>query len=207
LTLKLIVGLGNPDPQYEYTRHNLGFLVVRRLAKEHHWKFSRSFKEAQSTTGKIGRQDVLLLLPLTYVNQSGLAVSLVVHKKDIPLEDILIVCDDLALGFGKMRLRPNGSDGGHKGLRSLKDELKTENFPRLRLGIGSPHKKEEAVDYVLGEFSEQEKKHLDDFILKAMDCCLSWLMEGVSRAMSRFNSSTAPLLRFAKQSGGGASKG
>lgn len=185
--MHLIVGLGNPGLQYEYTRHNLGFLVVKRLAKQHHWKFSRSFKEAQSTIGQMGRQDVMLLLPLTYVNQSGAAVSRVASQKGIPCEDILIVCDDWALDFGKMRLRPKGSDGGHKGLRSIIEELKTENFPRLRLGIGFPHPKEDAVDYVLGEFSEQERKHLDDFILQGVDCCTRWLMEGISCAMSQFN--------------------
>jgi len=186
--VRLIVGLGNPGREYEDTRHNLGFHVVSHLAKEHDLQFSRSrFKEAMAASGTIAGQDVLLLLPLTYMNQSGLAVRAVVSQKRIPLENILIVCDDLALDFGQMRLRRQGSDGGHKGLRSLIEEMKARDFARLRLGIGSPRKKDTTTDYVLGEFSDHEKKELPGFTRQARDCCLAWLALGIQRAMNRFN--------------------
>ena len=185
---RLIVGLGNPDRQYQYTRHNLGFLVVTQFAKQHRLKFSRGlFQQALVATGKIHHHEAILALPLTYVNRSGAAVRRLVSKNEIPLEDILVVCDDLALDFGCMRLRSQGSDGGHNGLTSLIEELKTEKFARLRLGIGAPGEKEETAGYVLGEFSDHEKKHLEDFIQKAVDCCNTWLTRGTSPAMNQFN--------------------
>ncbi len=189
--MKLIVGLGNPGREYEWTRHNLGFLVLTRLAKEHRLKFSKNPTiHGLISEGQIHNHDVMLFLPLTYMNHSGAAVQQASEQKGISAENILVVCDDFHVGFGQMRLRPEGSDGGHNGLSSIIEQFKTKNFARLRCGIGAPARKEEAVDFVLGEFNQKEKEALPDFVQKAVECCIVWLSEGTGKAMSQFNKRT-----------------
>ncbi len=194
--MKLIVGLGNPGREYEWTRHNLGSLVLTHLAKEYHLKFFKSPTiHGLSAEGKIHNHDVMLLMPLTYMNHSGVAVRQASEQKGISSDDILVVCDDFHIDFGQMRLRSKGSDGGHNGLASIIEQLKTKNddtvdFARLRLGIGSPPRKEEAVDFVLGEFNQKEKEALHDFVKKTAQCCIVWLSEGTGKAMSQFNKRT-----------------
>ena len=189
--MKLIVGLGNPGREYEWTRHNLGFLVLNHLAKEHHLKFSKSPTiQAMTASGQIQNHDVILNLPLTYMNHSGIAVRQVSEQAGILAANILVVCDDFHVGFGQMRLRSKGSDGGHNGLASIIEQLKTKNFSRLRLGIGAPARREEAVDFVLGEFNPKEKEALPDFVQKAVECCIVWLSEGTGKAMGQFNKRT-----------------
>ena len=184
----MIVGLGNPGKDYEYTRHNLGFLVVENLAKHYQLKFSSSsLTKGLVTEGHIEGQPVLLLLPTTYVNHSGLAVKPIVQKKEISSSDLLIVCDDLAIDFGQIRLRAKGSDGGHNGLTSIIEHLGTQEFPRLRLGIGRPPAPQDTVDYVLGKFNKEERKELNHFINEATECCLVWLRDGTNKAMGQFN--------------------
>ena len=184
----LIVGLGNPGREYEYTRHNFGFLVVQKIAQQNHLKVAKSnIVEGLVAQAPIGGQDIYLLMPTTFVNNSGRAVEDFVIKKDIALNDLLIICDDVNLNFGQLRLRAEGTDGGHNGLRSISAHLKTKAFARLRLGVGSPEKKEEMVDFVLSEFSSQEKKELGSIVSTAVDCCRMWLTEGLSKTMSRFN--------------------
>ena len=184
----MIVGLGNPGKDYEYTRHNLGFLVVENLAKQCQLKFSSSsLTKGLVTEGHIEGQPVLLLLPTTYVNHSGLAVKSIVQKKEISFSDLLIVCDDLAIDFGQIRLRAKGSDGGHNGLTSIIEHLGTQEFPRLRLGIGRPPAPRDTVDYVLGKFNKEERKELNHFIDEATECCLVWLKDGTNKAMGQFN--------------------
>ena len=186
--MKIIVGLGNPGKEYEYTRHNLGFLVVTLLAQQNSLKFLKSsVTQALTAQGEIGNQEVVLLLPWTYVNNSGSVVNQIMVHQAISPENILVVCDDLNTDFGQIRLRSQGSGGGHNGLASIIEKLKTKKFPRLRMGIGSPLKKEETVNFVLGEFSSNEKKALGDFIQKAADCCLFWLAEGIYQAMDQYN--------------------
>lgn len=189
--MKLIVGLGNPGREYEWTRHNLGFLVLSHLAKEHRLKFSKNPTiQGLTAIGPIGNHEVMLLLPLTYMNHSGMAVEQASEQKGILPENILVVSDDFYLDFGHLRLRSKGSDGGHNGLASIIEELKTKNFARMRLGIGAPERKEEAVDFVLGEFHPKEKEALPDFVQKAVECCLVWLNEGTAKAMKQFNKRT-----------------
>ena len=185
---RLIVGLGNPGKDYEFTRHNLGFLVIGHLARQYHLKFSRhSASESLAAGGKIEDQDLILQMPVTYVNNSGRAVAALAARNSIPPENILVVCDDLALDFSQMRLRARGSAGGHNGLKSVVEHLKTQEFPRLRMGVGAPAKKEEAVDFVLSEFTPKEKKELGTFVGQAADCCRFWLTDGAAKAMSQFN--------------------
>ncbi|OGX09664.1 MAG: aminoacyl-tRNA hydrolase [Omnitrophica WOR_2 bacterium GWF2_38_59] len=186
--MKLIVGLGNPGKDYEYTRHNLGFLVVKHLAERLNvgWKLS-SFTNGLTAEGNYRGNGFCLFLPLTYMNKSGGAVKQIIETKEFLLDESLIVCDDLNLDFEQIRIRPKGSDGGHNGLDSIIQYLCTDEFPRLRMGIGHPGNKVDVVDYVLEEFSKSEKNNLEDFIGKSADCCLIWLDEGIGKAMERFN--------------------
>jgi len=184
----LIVGLGNPGKDYEYTRHNLGFLVVAHLAKQNKLKFSANIiRQGLTAHGNIFGKDVYLLLPSTYVNHSGRAIKELTAKQGIDLDKILVVSDDISLNFGQLRLRSGGSAGGHNGLTSIVEHLKTKDFNRLRLGIGLAKRKADVVDYVLGEFSREEKKKLGDFIQEASECCEAWLGQGLGIAMNQFN--------------------
>ncbi len=185
---RLIVGLGNPGKDYEYTRHNIGFLVVRRLAEKFNTKFSLS-SLSNCLMAEIKGEDkkLYLALPLKYMNNSGVVIRKIVSKLDFDLKDILIVCDDFNLDFGQIRIRPKGSDGGHNGLESIIRLLVEEEFPRLRMGIDHPGSKEDVVDYVLEGFDKNEKNELEDFIRRAANCCLIWLDEGIKKAMESFN--------------------
>ena len=185
---KLIVGLGNPGPQYTWTRHNLGFLVLENLGKQHKAKWSVS----TSNHGMLAKViiesfECSLLMPTTFMNNSGLSVKKLADKTGVALEDILIVCDDLSLSFGKIRIRPSGSAGGHNGLKSIIQDLGSNQLARLRMGIDEPKGLVETVDYVLSNFTPVEKKALPDFINHALDCVTCWVTEGAQVAMNRFN--------------------
>jgi len=186
--LRLIGGLGNPGKDYEYTRHNLGFLVVRRLAEQLKLKFAlSSLTNGLTAEGAFENKAVCLLMPLTYMNNSGVAVHQVMTKRKLSPEDLLIVCDDFNLDFKQIRLRGKGSDGGHNGLSSVIERLDSEQFARLRMGIGHPTGKKDTVDYVLEEFKKKEKECLDSFIDETTSCCLAWLREGIDAAMDQYN--------------------
>ena len=185
---RLIVGLGNPDEKYRYTRHNWGYLVVEELIALWGLKV-RNDSSIQGLTAKSERDGstCYLLLPLTYMNLSGAAVGALVKKKNIALKDVLVVCDDLDLPFGQIRLRAKGSAGGHNGLKSIIESLGTVEFARLRGGIGRPEDRGNTVDFVLDQFSGQEKKQLPDHFTTAVECCQVWMSQGVEEAMSQFN--------------------
>lgn len=186
--MRLIAGLGNPGKDYEYTRHNLGFLVVQRLAKKLKLKFTlSSLTNGMTAQGDFDGQEICLLAPLTYMNNSGVAIKQLISKKELSVEDILVVCDDYNLDFQQIRLRAKGSDGGHNGLSSVIEHLGTEQFARLRMGIGYPPDGKDSVDYVLEEFKKKEKDHLDSFIEEAVSCCVTWLKNGIDAAMDQHN--------------------
>ena len=185
---RLIGGLGNPGKDYEYTRHNLGFLVVRRLAEKLKLKFAlSSLTNGLTAEGMFEDKAICLLMPLTYMNNSGVAVHQVMTKRELSPEDVMIVCDDFNLDFEQIRLKSKGSDGGHNGLSSVIEHLGTEQFARLRMGIGQPTGKKDMVDYVLEEFKKKEKECLDSFIDETASCCLAWLCEGIDAAMDQYN--------------------
>jgi len=185
---RLIVGLGNPGKDYEYTRHNLGFLAVEHLAQKNNLRFRKSsFANGLTAEGKVAGIDLCCLLPATYMNNSGSAVKQAVLKKGLDHADILIVCDDFHLDFGDIRIRGKGSDGGHNGLTSVIEHLGTQDFARSRLGIGPLAKGQESVDYVLAKWTAAEKRQLDEFLGRAADCCGVWLAEGIHKAMDQFN--------------------
>ena len=156
---RLIVGLGNPGKEYQYTRHNLGFLTVQHLARQHRLRFKRSrICQGLVAEGKIAKRLCYLLSPLTYMNRSGVAIKSFIAKRDVVVKDVLVICDDFQLDFGQLRLRSRGGDGGHNGLSSVIEHLATRDFTRLRIGIGRPINKEDTSDFVLTEFTPKEKK-------------------------------------------------
>ena len=186
--MKLIVGLGNPGSQYTWTRHNSGFLVLESLGKQLKAKGHVSASN-HGILAKVVIEDVecSLLMPTTFMNNSGLSVKSLADRTGTSLKDILIICDDLSLPFGKLRLRPFGSAGGHNGLKSIINDLGSNQFARLRMGIDAPQNGVDTVDYVLANFTPVEKKALPDFINHALDCVTCWVTEGAEVAMNRFN--------------------
>jgi len=184
--VKLVVGLGNPGSQYAGTRHNIGWMVVDRLADRAGWAGRGRQRDASSVVG--GRYhglDLTLVKPLTYMNESGLAVRKALARDHAPLQDLLVVADDFALPFGKLRFREAGSHGGHNGLRSIIEELGTEKYSRLRVGIGEPGRG--AVDHVLSKFAPDERTRLPILLDAAADAVEAWARDGTSKAANRFN--------------------
>ncbi|MCM8796753.1 MAG: aminoacyl-tRNA hydrolase [Candidatus Omnitrophica bacterium] len=186
--MKLIVGLGNPGSEYVGSRHNAGFVFLKALAREKKAVF-RKDSRTSSLVAKIkcAGSDIVLALPLTYMNLSGIAVKKLLDKYEIGLEDLLVVCDDLNLDFGRIRLRISGSSGGHRGLESIIEHLGSCNFARLRIGIGRPKENLPASEYVLDRFSLKEKKCLKDIITEAIKCCYEWICKRATRTINIFN--------------------
>lgn len=188
MTVRLIVGLGNPGRQYVGTRHNIGFTVIEELARR--WRidlsrFDRDF-EAQVGEGVIRGESALLLKPMTYMNLSGRSVAAAQRFYKLPLEQVLIVSDDLDLPPGKIRLRARGSSGGQRGLEDVLTHLGSQDVPRLRFGIGrSP--RSGAVEHVLNTFSPQEREAVEPAVQAAVDAIEVWAAEGMTAAMNRFN--------------------
>ncbi|MHC4578746.1 MAG: aminoacyl-tRNA hydrolase [Planctomycetota bacterium] len=185
--MHVVLGVGNPGPEYEETRHNLGFRVVDTLAAVARRKLGR-FKglEAEGIGVWIHREPVLLVKPLTYVNRCGSVLHAIRTRERVPLGKLLVVVDDLNLPLGRLRLRPGGSDGGHKGLRSLIAHLETPQFPRLRVGIGDPGARP-AEQYVLEPFAPAERPAADRAVRAAAAAVVLWVREGTARAMDRIN--------------------
>jgi len=181
----LLVGLGNPGPNYRATRHNIGFMVVDEIAriKEENFRSDRNCLTADFLEG--GRK-VILMKPITYMNKSGIAVSGLLNKFNVPLSNLLIISDDFNLPFGKLRLRGNGSDGGHNGLASIIQQLGTRDFPRLRIGIGQ-EKMSDTVSFVLSNFNREEKKQLPEVIERAAEASLSFIVNGLTHVMNKYN--------------------
>ena len=185
---KLIVGLGNPGREYEKTRHNLGFMAVQRLAGKLDAEF-RKCRYASALTAEVRENDqkIILALPQTFMNNSGASVRDIMKFDNVALEDVLVVCDDLRLDVGKLKLRLEGSDAGHNGLKSIAAHLGTEAYARLRMGVGMPKSPDVQVDFVLGTFSIAEAKILEDVLESACDCCRLWLTGDTARAMTLYN--------------------
>lgn len=185
--MKLLVGLGNPGLKYKNSRHNFGFLVVEKLAKKLGIKFNKKEYNGLIGEGKVNQEKIILLKSLTYINLSGLSVGALVKKKDISLQDLLIVCDDINLKLGVLRLRSQGSHGGHNGLKSIIKEVSNSSFSRLRLGIGTGTKESFLSDFVLAPFSKADKKIAEPVIDLAVQACLDWINLGADVAMNKFN--------------------
>jgi peptidyl-tRNA hydrolase, PTH1 family len=183
----MIVGLGNPGEAYAKTRHNVGFNIVQSLAK----KYGLGFKHASHLIGDTAQGEIrgkkgLLLLPTTFMNSSGDAVRRCIDYFKVPLDHLIVVCDDIALPVGTIRLRSKGSSGGHNGLKSVEAHLNTEHYARLRIGVSSPGY-EQLADYVLGKFSQQENKIIEEMMVKAIEVLELWITAGIALAMQTAN--------------------
>ena len=184
----LLVGLGNPGDQYEHTRHNVGFMVADELAERSHVPVQRLKFRALTNTVTVGDQKVLLMKPVTYMNLSGEAVHEAAAFYKIPPEHILVISDEVALAPGKLRVRRSGSAGGHNGLKNIIAHLGTDQFPRIRLGVGQkPHPDYDMADWVLGKFQGEDKKAVEAAVKKAADAAECLIREGVDKAMNQYN--------------------
>lgn len=186
LDMKLVVGLGNPGPQYAATRHNVGFLVVEELARRLGARGLKRAHQAELAEATTDTTRVLLAKPQTLMNLSGQSVSAMLRYYKLPLDNLLVVYDDLDLAFGRIRLRPGGSAGGHNGVRSLIASLGTQEFARLRVGIGRPTR--DGISYVLGRWTPEERDALGAVIAEAADAVEAVLKVGLHQAMNQHNS-------------------
>ena len=182
----LIAGLGNIGREYEDTRHNIGFRILDALAKASNVVFIDK-RYGSVTEMRLKNKQLVLLKPSTYMNLSGLAVRYWLQKENIPLENLLILVDDLALPFGTLRLKPKGSNAGHNGLNHIETTLGTQHYSRLRFGIGSDFAQGAQLDYVLGAFTEDQEKLLPERIDLAADIVKTFCLEGVNNAMNQYN--------------------
>ncbi|MCS7013358.1 MAG: aminoacyl-tRNA hydrolase [Chloroherpetonaceae bacterium] len=185
--MKLIVGLGNPEPRYDGTRHNIGFAILDALAQELGVAFQSGKGDYLLAKAHYAGIDVLLQKPLTYMNLSGRAVRQAMQFYKVSVSDVLVVCDDLNLPLGAVRLRPKGSAGGQNGLRNIITELGREDFARLRFGIGNPPHKGAAANYVLSPFRADELPIVQEAIAHCVKACLCFVEHGIQLAMTRFN--------------------
>lgn len=189
--MKLIVGLGNPGLIYTASRHNIGFAVVKSIAR----LLKVALKKDSPIAAVIGKtncsqHNLVLALPQTFMNLSGLAVKAMLKKFKVGPQDILVVCDDLDLELGRIRIRPHGSSGGHKGLASIIEQLGTQEFNRLRIGIGRPKNSADTARYVLTGFLRKEKAAMEKAKEDAASCCLSLVENGIAQTMNIFNTGT-----------------
>lgn len=183
---KLIAGLGNPGREYENTRHNVGFKVVESFALKYGESLENRKFHSLVSTFELFDNKLIAAKPQTFMNRSGLAISEIVSFYKIDLADILIVTDDMALEPGRIRLRASGSAGGHNGIKDIIAKLSSQDFPRLRIGIGKSIYPD-SRDYVLGRFAGDEKELVNDAVEKAVECVKSWLKNGIDKTMTEFN--------------------
>ncbi len=188
--MKIVVGLGNPGDQYLKTRHNVGFQAIAELARRHGGEKPRSRFEAEVVEIFMGSQKVLLVAPQTYMNNSGRSVAAVTRFFQLESEDLLVVCDDMNLDVGRLRLRGSGSAGGQNGLKDIIRHWGGEDFARLRIGIGRPPGRISSSDHVLGRFRKEEVEEIEHAIVKTADGLEKWINNGLENAMNWLNPST-----------------
>ena len=184
----LVVGLGNPGEKYENTRHNVGFLTVDELAERARVPVQKLKHRALTNTLEVGSVKVLLMKPVTYMNLSGEAVGEAARFYKLPPERVLVISDDVSLPLGKLRIRKGGSAGGHNGLKSIIQHLGTDQFPRIKVGVGQkPHPDYDMADWVLSKVAGEDLKTITEAIRKAADAVECLIQEGPDKAMNRFN--------------------
>ncbi len=185
--MKVVVGLGNPGKKYAQTRHNLGFLVVDRIASENHVTVKRKKRDSLIGEWQADGERVLLVKPQTFMNHSGEAVRQLLRLFPFTARDLIVIHDDLDLPFGRIRIRPRGGAGGHRGMASILEALGEEDFFRVRVGIGRPPAGVDPTDYVLERFSPLDSRHLGQIVSRAADAVHCLVKEGSQRAMEKFN--------------------
>ena len=185
--MKLIIGLGNPGIKYYRTRHNLGFLVIEKIAKRNRISFNKKECKAIFGEGRVGRSKVVTIKPLTYVNLSGISVRALIERYHLDIQDIVVVYDDVNLRLGRIRIRRSGSHGGHNGLKSIISCLDSEDFPRLRVGIAGENMKGDLTGYVLSKFAKDDKKTVEQIIERAAEAAETIIKRGITVAMERYN--------------------
>ena len=185
--MKLLVGLGNPGSEYAATRHNVGFLVAQKFAEKMGLSLKRQAHQAIVGTGCAGGQEVMVLLPQTFMNRSGVSVVSACKAKGVAVEDLVVIHDEIDLPFGSVRIKVGGGHGGHNGLRSIADLLGSRDFTRLRVGVGRPVGQVDVAKYVLGPFSASEKSQLDSVLEHSVMALEVLLHKGAQQAMNEFN--------------------
>ena len=183
----VIVGLGNPGPEYAETRHNAGFWCIDALSEKHDITLERRNRSAIIGEGEIGDKPVVLVKPRTYVNRSGAAVNYLKARYALPIDRLLIVCDDINLPPGKLRLRRKGSAGGHNGIKSVIEAAGSQDFPRLRIGVGRPSEGTGQIEHVIGPMEHEDREVVDEAVERAVKAIACLLSEGIDETMSRYN--------------------
>ena len=185
--MKLVVGLGNPGKRYDGTRHNVGFVVVDRLAAAPGVAGFQDRFDADVAEWHQDGEKILLMKPQTFMNLSGRCVRQAIDFYQIELTDLLVVCDDMALPLGKLRFRARGTHGGHNGLRDIQQHVGTTDYGRLRLGVDVPDEQKDAVDHVLGKFKPSEKPAIEDALQLAIQGVVTWVGQGIQKCMNQYN--------------------
>lgn len=183
----IIVGLGNPGPQYEHTRHNVGLWCIEEMAKRCRVKLEKTDRRARTARAVIDSQDVVLVACRTFVNDSGITVKWAFERFDGRPEKLIVVLDEINLEVGDVRIRRKGSPGGHNGMKSIVHAIQTEEFARVRIGVGKPSSPERQIEHVLGEFSRNERMLVDQAVARAADAAESIVRDGIETAMNKFN--------------------
>ena len=185
--MKLVVGLGNPERKYHGTRHNIGFEVLAELARRHASGKVKTKFHGEIVEASVAGEKITLLSPLTYMNRSGSSVVEAVRFFKVELPELLVICDDFNLPLAKLRFRPRGSAGGQKGIGDIIQRLGTEEFGRLRIGIGEPPPRWDAADYVLSKFKKEEIPEMEEAVRRAADAVAVWVDQGIDACMNQFN--------------------
>lgn len=185
--MKLVAGLGNPGRQYAGTRHNVGFEVIDELAKRHQVGFEAAPADAMMGKWRRDGEIVLLVKPLTFMNLSGVAAGQLMRYFKIDVPDLFVICDDVNLPLGRLRVRAGGSDGGHNGLRSMAEQLGTMDYSRLRIGVGRGDERRDLADHVLAGFAPEEQPGVNDAVTRAADAVECWVLDGLAKTMNVFN--------------------
>lgn len=183
----IIIGLGNPEPEYSNTRHNMGFDVINKLAKENDISLNRTKFNAIYGTGIIEGEKVILIKPQTFMNNSGESVIEFVNFYKEPLENVIVIYDDMDTDVGTIRIRAKGGPGSHNGMKSMVSCLNSENFSRIRIGIGRPSGEYDRIDYVIGQIDEEEKKILEQGQNEAVEAIKYWIKNGIDNTMNKYN--------------------
>lgn len=183
----LVVGLGNPGKDYTNTRHNVGFNSLDILAKKNNIKMNKLKFKTVYGEGFIGSNQVILVKPQTYMNNSGIAVREILNFYKLPIDNLIVIVDDVDIEFADIRIRQKGSAGSHNGLKSIIYHIRDDNFPRVKIGIGKKHPEQDLADFVLSRFSKEEERDIADSILNAAQAVESMIRDGIEEAMNKFN--------------------